>query len=80
MRNKLIGTGLNINGLYVLKTNEINMTNIINEKRSRNELNSKLVWHHRLGHIGDKKIKKMGNDGLIGPLGSEPYPTCESCL
>ena len=62
LRNKLVGTGLNINGLYVLETNEINMTNTINKKRSRNELNSKLVWHHRLGHIGDKRIKKMGND------------------
>ena len=80
LRNRLIGTGLNVNGLYILETNEINMTNTINEKRSRNELNSRLIWHHRLGHIGDKRIMKMGSDGLIGPLGSEPYPTCESCL
>ena len=33
-----------------------------------------------MGHIGDARITKLEKDWLLGPLGSEPYPTCESCI
>ena len=51
-----------------------------NNKRLHDRSNSKILWHYRLGHIRDDKITKLEKDGLLGPLGSEPYPTCESCI
>jgi len=52
----------------------------INNMRPRDNPNPKILWHHLLGHIGDDRITKLEKDGLLGPLGFEPYPTCESCI
>ena len=51
-----------------------------NNKRPRDNPNLKIMWHHRVGHIGDDRITKLEKDGLLGLLDSNPYPTCESCI
>ena len=56
------------------------VVNVISKKRGRQSTNLSLKWHLRLGHVGEQKIHKMEKDGLIDLLGSDPYPTCESCL
>ena len=50
------------------------------KKRSMNGTNQRLMWHLRLGHASDFKIHKLEKRRFIGPFGSHPYPTCESCL
>ena len=52
----------------------------ISSKRTRENINPIVLWHHRFGHIGEDRIRQLGESGLLGSLGSEPYPTCESCL
>ena len=52
----------------------------IDQKRSRDEINQKYSWHHRLGHIGEDRINKLEKDGIFGSLNPESYPACESCL
>ncbi|KAH9750809.1 Integrase catalytic domain-containing protein [Citrus sinensis] len=72
------------NDLYVLNMKENNEhvvnVNTITHKREREEISPKYKWHLRLGHIGEDRVTKLAKDGLIGPFGLEPYPTCESCL
>ncbi|KAL6547443.1 hypothetical protein OROMI_023164 [Orobanche minor] len=79
-RNKLVGTATLLNGSYHLNLKNKTTVNTITRKRGRDETNQALKWHLRLGHIGQTKVHKMEKDGLMGPLGSDPYPTCESCL
>ena len=38
------------------------------------------LWHHRLGHINEKRIKKLHEDGLLGQVDWESLDRCESCL
>ena len=52
---------------------------MINNKRPKDNPNPKILWHHRLGHIGDNRITKLEKDGLLGSLGFDPYLTCEFC-
>ena len=52
----------------------------IGQKRSRDDINQKYLWHHRLGHIGEDRINRLKNDGILGSLNPESYPACESYL
>ena len=52
----------------------------VGQKRSRDEINQKYLWHHRLGHIGEDKINKLEKDEIFGSFDSESYLACESCL
>ena len=78
--NVLVGKAMNTNGLYVLELNDYASINTISNKRTRSESNPKILWHHRLGHIGERRLVQLGESGILNSLGSEPYPTCESCL
>ena len=37
-------------------------------------------WHCRLGHINEKRAKKLHRDGLLSSFDFELVDTCESCL
>ena len=52
----------------------------VDQKRSRDEINQKYLWYHRLGHIGEDMINRLEKDGILGSLNPESYPTCKSCL
>ena len=83
--NKLVARDLLIDSLYHLHTDaNVNLNkqivNIIGQKRSKDEINQKYLWHHRLGHIGEDKINKQKKDGIFGSLDPESYPAYESCL
>jgi hypothetical protein len=58
--NILVGDAVNTNGLYVLQLNDNTSINVISNKRTRNELNPKVLWHHRLGHIGERRLTQLG--------------------
>ena len=50
----------------------------VGQMRPRNEINQKLLWHHRLSHIEEDRINKLKKIGIIGSFDSESYLACES--
>ena len=43
-------------------------------------MNPTYFWHCRLGHINEKQISKLHQDGLLDSFDFESYESCESCL
>ena len=39
-----------------------------------------VVWHARLGHIGQDKINRLGREDLLGQIAKINLPTCEYYL
>ena len=71
------------NGIYILNHDNPNAKPIynINMKRFKsNDLNTTYLWHCRLGHIKEKRISKLHQDGLLHSFDFESYEVCESCL
>jgi hypothetical protein len=69
-----------VNGLYVLDLENKSIYNI-NMKRARlNDLNPTFILHCRLGHINEKRTKRLHKDGLLGSFDFESFNTCKSCL
>ena len=52
----------------------------LGHKRSRDNVNQKYIWHLRLGHIEEDRIKILKKDGILYSLNSESYLISESCL
>jgi hypothetical protein len=76
--NMFVGCASIVNGLFVLNIDDSPICNI-SAKRSRpNDLSPTYIWHFRLGHISEKRMKKLHNDGLLTSF--ESYETCEACL
>ena len=64
------------NDVYVLNLEQPNPNYNIDTKRFKsNDLNPTYFWHCRLGHVNEKHILKLHQDGLI-----HSFETCESCL
>ena len=85
LRNKLITQGLLIDSLYHLHVDaNVNLNeqivSAVGQKRSKDEINQKYLWHHRLGHIGEDRINKLEKDAILGSLNPESYLACKSCL
>ena len=69
------------NGLYLLDLGEDkHVLNINNKRLKMSHTNEILLWHYRLGHINEKRVKKLQQANLLGSLGSGAIGTCESCL
>ena len=71
------------NGPYILNHDNPNAKPIhnINTKRFRsNDLKTTYLWHYRLGHINEKSISNLHQDGLLHSFDFESYEVCESCL
>jgi hypothetical protein len=69
-----------VNGLYVFDLEDTYIYNI-NMKRARlNDLNPTFIWNCSLGHINEKRIERLHEDGLLGSFDFESFDTCESCL
>ena len=69
-RNGLIyASAYYFNGLYLIDL-ELPVNNVnVNAKRLKtSDSNSSSLWHYRLGHIKEKRIKKLQEDGLLGQL------------
>ena len=39
-----------------------------------------LLWHCRLGHINERRIKELHSNGFLGQFDFESLDTCETCL
>lgn len=70
-----------VNGLYLLD-NIITVCNILNpnNKRIKTDKKTTYLWHCRLGHINERRIKKMHTHGCLGQFDLKSIGTCESCL
>jgi hypothetical protein len=42
--------------------------------------NSSIIWHARLGHIGQERMGRLAREGLIGNLAKVTLPICEHFL
>ena len=66
-----------VNGLFILNLDDReNVYNINAERLKRlkpNNLNPSYLWHCRLGHINEKRMKRLLDEGLTKPGGLEPY-------
>ena len=54
--------------------------NIDTKRLKSNNLNLTYFWHCHLGHVNEKCILKLHQDGLIHSFGLESFEACESCL
>ena len=69
------------NGLYVLNLEQPKPIYNIDTKRFKsNDFNPTYFWHCRLGHVNEKSILKLHQDGLIHSFDLESFETCESGL
>jgi hypothetical protein len=69
-----------VNGIFILNLDNAPVCNV-NAKRPRlNELSPTYVWHCRLGHISENRMKRLHSDGLLTSFDFESYETCEACL
>ena len=75
------GNALLSNGLYILDLeNHKSIYNIDTKWAKSNELNPTYFWHCRLGHVNEKRISRLHNNGILGSFDLESYEMCESCL
>ena len=70
LRNGLIfASAYYLNGLYLIDLDlPLNNVNVNAKRLKTNDSNSSSLWHYRLGHINEKHIKKLQEDGLLGRL------------
>ena len=77
----MIAHDLLIDSLYHLHVDtNVNLNeqivSTVGQKRSKNKINQKYLWHYRLDHIKEDRINKLKKDRIFGSLHSESYPAC----
>jgi len=68
------------NGLFILNLDDSPVCNIFAKRPHLTDLNPTYMWHCRLSHISEKRMKKLHADGLLTSFDFESYETCEACL
>ena len=83
----LICKGYMYDNLYYLKTikptiydTKVNADSQRVKKLKIEQTNETYLWHLRLGHINQERIKRLVKDGPLNSLHVDSLPTCESCL
>src|SRR3954471_17930114 len=69
-----------VNGLFILNLEDASVYNVSAKRLQPNDLSPTYLWHCRLGHISEKRMKKLHGDGLLTLFDSESYETCQACL
>ena len=59
------GSSYMINGLYMLELNKL-VLNINNRRLNTSHESTTYMWHCCLGHINERRIKKLQEIGLLG--------------
>ena len=74
--NIFIGKGFIIDGLFKL--------NVLNESNENSSLilniQSSISWHQRLGHVSNRKIKRLMDLNLIPKYRIDANHNCEICI
>jgi hypothetical protein len=79
LNDMIYGKAVSINGIYVLdQTTDI--MHVSNKKVKVGDKDQTYLWHCRMGHINEKRVKKLIDNGSISPFDYESFGTCESCL
>jgi transposase InsO family protein len=78
--NMFVACASIVNDLFVLNLDDSPIYNISAKRSQPNDLSPTYIWHCRLGHINEKRMKKLHNDGLLNSFDFESYETCEACL
>ena len=74
------GCGSFIDGFIMLDIiYSYNNNNVVSYTTTANNVDS-VIWHARLGHIGQDRMNRLARDGLLGQLAKINLPTCEHCL
>ena len=78
--NEMIyGQAISINGIYILdQAKEIYHVN--NKRLKSGDPDQSYLWHCRLGHINEKRIKRLISSGTLKSFDYESFGVCESCL
>ncbi len=69
-----------MNGLFILNLDDASIYNVSAKRLWPNDLSPTYLWHCRLGHISEKRMKKIHGDGLLTSFDFESYGTCQACL
>jgi hypothetical protein len=69
-----------MNGLFILNLDDAPICNISAKRPRLNDLSPTYMWHCRLGHISENRMKKLHSNGVLTLFDFESYETCESCL
>ena len=69
-----------VNGLFVLNLDDSPICNINAKRPWLADLNPTYMWYCRLGHISEKRMKKLHSDGVLTSFDFESYETCKACL
>ena len=80
LNNMFHGFAPVVNGLFILDLEGESVYNINVKRHKPNEINPTYIWHCRLGHISQKRMKKLHDDGILTSFEFESFETCESCL
>ena len=73
------GSGVKIDGLYLLDLDTPLLSIQTKRPRISNESEA-FMWHCRLGHINENRIKRLKETGLLGQFEMDSLDTCDSCL
>ena len=73
-----------VNGLFILNSDDAHddahVYNVSAKRPRPNDLSPTYIWHCRLGHISEKRMKKLHADGILNSFDFESYETCEACF
>ena len=47
---------------------------------SRNACDNVIIWHTRLGHIGQERMNRLARENFLGQFIKIDMSTCEYCL
>ena len=73
------GSAKMFNGIYILNL-QSSILNIEFKRLKSNHATNSFQWHCRLGHINDKRLTRLHNDGYLGSFDWKSIEQCESCL
>ena len=81
--NVYFGSGYLLNGFMVLDTVNVEFNNnssVYVANANDDALDNNILWHARLGHIGQDCMKRLAKEGLLSGLAKIDMPVCEHCL
>ncbi|KAJ9553963.1 hypothetical protein OSB04_018008 [Centaurea solstitialis] len=78
-----IGSGILVDGLYkFLISHSIfeNHLTMHHKVGTINKENSSFVWHKKLGHISQEKLRRLVKEGVLSNLDFTDYKSCVDCI
>ena len=74
------GCGYISNGFLILDIEYYNYDSSVFLTSSDNASDNSIIWHARLGRIGQERMTRLAREGLMGNLTKVTLSTCEHCL